>query len=114
MTRRRLTPRQRSAILAVHGGLCALCGRPVGCVYQLDHRLALALGGADEAANLDVVHPVCHRRLKTVNDVRMIRKANRVGKKHRGEKRPKGTICSAGFPKHLRRKLNGTVERRTP
>lgn len=113
MTRRRLTPRQRSTILAAHGGLCALCGRPVGCVYQLDHRLALGLGGADEAANLDVVHPVCHRRLKTTADVRMIAKAKRMGRKHRGEVTAKRTIRSAGFPKHLRRRMNGTVEWRT-
>lgn len=112
MTRRRLTPRQRSTILAAHGGLCALCGRPVGCRYDLDHHVPLGLLGPDTMEALRPVHVPCHR-MKTAGDVAAIAKAKRMGRKHRGEIKPKRTIRSAGFPKHLRRKMNGTVERRT-
>tara|TARA_R100001244_G_scaffold2541_1_gene3953 strand:+ start:18547 stop:18891 length:345 start_codon:yes stop_codon:yes gene_type:complete len=111
MTRRRLTPRQRSAILAAHGGLCWLCKRPVGCRWDVEHMVARALLGSETDDNLAPAHRTCHR-VKSSVDVREWAKALRAGAKHRGEKRPKGTIRSAGFPKHLRKRMNGTVERR--
>jgi 5-methylcytosine-specific restriction endonuclease McrA len=120
MARRKLTPAQKAEIVEQQGGVCFACSEPLDDDPALgpteyDHVIALALGGADEPDNICAMHQRCHRGHdgKTSQDIRMIRKADRQRRKHeegRGRKRKGKPIKSAGFPKGLRKKLNGKVE----
>ncbi len=81
--------------------------------YQFDHITALALGGADTPENLRAVRTPCHKRISTV-DIGMIRKADRQGKAHRGDKKRRGRVMpSRPFDTRLRRRMDGRVEVRT-
>jgi 5-methylcytosine-specific restriction enzyme A len=83
----------RHKTLARDGHKCAQCGADVSAPVdtgfasarvdgaEVDHRIALALGGADEVENCSVLCIPCHRR-KTRADVRKIAKAKRVGKRN--------------------------------
>lgn len=41
-------------------GLCACCGAPLGDKYHLDHIMPLALGGANEDSNMQLLTPRCN------------------------------------------------------
>jgi len=122
--RRKLTPAQKAEIMAEQAEMCALCHEPLDDdpalgATQYDHNVPLAIGGADDVTNIVAVHAACHAR-KT-NDKRwdapllgsdkaMIAKARRLSK---GPKQSKGRkLQSRGFPKGLRKKLNGEVVKR--
>lgn len=115
MTRRRLTPSQRAAIIARQDGLCACCGKPLdGKPVEYDHEIPLCLGGADELHNLRAVTAACHLG-KTAIDVGRKAKADRQRKHHetgRGRARKGRPLQSRGFDKSLSRKFDGTVVRR--
>jgi 5-methylcytosine-specific restriction endonuclease McrA len=105
MPRRKLTPSQKAEIKEQQGDMCFACSEPLDDDPALgpteyDHVVALALGGADEPENICAMHQQCHRGHdgKTSRDIRMIRKADRAGKKHRGEHKRRGKpIRSRGF-----------------
>jgi hypothetical protein len=44
------------------GGLCFLCGQPVGAKATFDHLIPQAYGGADIAANVVLVHRRCNQK----------------------------------------------------
>jgi hypothetical protein len=116
--RRKLTPSQKAEIMAEQGGACYACSEPLedgDDPTEYDHVLALALGGADTVENICAMHRSCHRGHdgKTSRDIRMVRKADRQGKAHRGEKKRKGrALQSRGFDKRFRKRMDGTVVRR--
>ena len=117
MTRRRKFHRRVYwAILRRQKLICACgCGekltRKEG--YQFDHLTAFALFGPDAPDNLQALRVPCHKE-KSAVDIGMIRKADRQGKAHRGEKKRCGrAIPSRGFDTRLRRRMDGTVEVRT-
>jgi 5-methylcytosine-specific restriction endonuclease McrA len=120
MNRRKLTPAQKAEIVEQQGGMCFACSEPLDDDPALgpteyDHVVALALGGADEPDNICAMHQRCHRGHdgKTSQDIRMIRKADRQGKKHRGEHKRRGRpLQSRGFDKRWRKKMDGSVEPR--
>lgn len=90
----------KRAVLARDGWLCALCGGVLGCRVDFDHRVAVQLGGGNDEGNIDAVHPICHRTLKTPGDVKAIAKAKRLFNKYNGiETRRKKPIPSRPFPK---------------
>ena len=70
-------------------GLCHLCGGKIDVAdkWDVDHILALALGGADNESNFAPAHKKCHQR-KSAGDVGMIRKADRQRAAHIGAKGP--------------------------
>jgi 5-methylcytosine-specific restriction enzyme A len=111
--RRYLTPRQKTDLLRQQGWKCGCgCGTPVwpGAPVEYDHTLPLALGGTEKPDSALAKH--CHRE-KTKADVGRIAKADRQKKAHLGLKSRKGrAIPSRGFDKSLRKKMDGTVERR--
>ena len=85
------------------GGCCALTGRKLrpGDAHEYDHILPLALGGLHAESNLQLVSSEAHK-VKTRDDIGAIRKADRIGRKHRGEHpKSKGNniIRSRGFQK---------------
>jgi 5-methylcytosine-specific restriction endonuclease McrA len=65
--RRRILPSERHAIALRFEHRCACCRvlLPVG--WHLDHRVALADGGADDATNMQPLCPHCHT-LKTAHE----------------------------------------------
>lgn len=92
-TRRRAMGKQRRvAIFLVHGGRCGLCTRKIvdGERWEIEHRVALNLGGADEDSNCYPVHQKCHRA-KTAEDRKAIAKRNSaVDKGYAGKRKPRG------------------------
>ena len=86
--RRRLSVTDKLAIM-VRQSVCPLCGEKLGRLddVDFDHVQALALGGADDLANLRAIHRSCHRA-KTFgtnattagSDVQVIAKGKRLAK----------------------------------
>lgn len=73
------------------------CGLPFGNKRpEVDHILPCALGGKPVLANAQVLCAACHKA-KTANDVRGIRKADRVRKANNGAKQTARPLKSRGF-----------------
>lgn len=113
--RRKLTPTQKAEIRARQNNCCAVCGDKLSDPVEWDHVRALSLLGSDEPANIQCLHKRCHREIKCRSDARALAKAKRLERfmetgRHRNRKsRP---IQSRGFDKSLRKRMDGTVERR--
>lgn len=115
-------PFPAAVLLAVQersGGTCETenCNRP-GVEY--DHILPVALGGESTLHNCRLLCSV-HHAIKTVADVKAIAKADRAGgrsgqyarrQRAKAEGRHNG-IKSRGFDRTYRKKMDGTVEKRT-
>lgn len=97
----RLTEKQKIELLLAYPE-CWICHEKIGPLtgVQFDHTLPIGLDGADAIENLRPVHIVCHQE-KTADDMRKIRKANRL---RRGPKQSKRKIPSRPLPK---RKVKG-------
>lgn len=110
--RKAMTPARRRRILNRFDGCCSYpeCEETEG--LEIDHTIALALGGKDEDANLA---PLCraHHRQKTIRDQKFIAKAKRIVRKNAPETRKPPRLKSRGFDRTIRRKMNGTIERKT-
>ena len=88
MTKRKPISRTvRARVFDKAGGACHLCGGKITASdkWDVDHILALALGGADDESNFAPAHKVCHVAKSRV-DVGMIRKADRQRAAHIGAK----------------------------
>lgn len=50
-------------LMLVQGGRCLYCGEPINeaDVCDIDHKIGEAEGGADNIANLQLIHYVCHK-----------------------------------------------------
>lgn len=110
--RAKLTPAQFSQKLVLQGGQCACC--PARGPYEADHIIPLALGGTNEFFNWQLLCVPCHKA-KTADDKARIAKAERQGgRKGQYARRQKNgaQMASRGFQKTLRKKMNGTVERK--
>jgi hypothetical protein len=46
--------------LEAQGGCCAICREALGETWEIDHIIPVALGGYNEAWNLQITHPVCN------------------------------------------------------
>lgn len=102
----KVPPRVRVRIFEREGGVCHLTGRkidPVRDEWDLDHKLALILGGQHRESNL---FPALreHHRKKTAVEMGVKSKIARVKKKHLLGK-PK----SNGFSQRFKRRMNGDV-----
>lgn len=112
MKRRYLTDCERFDMLAYQNGRCAVCNDDLAPgQYEFDHSVPVALG--NDAKPDQAICVPCHRA-KTKRDVAGIAKARRL---HRsfvlGERKSKRPIPSRGFSKAWRRRMDGSVERRT-
>ena len=112
--RKSFTGAQRLKIFLAADGVCHLCERKIaeGEPWQVEHVKALGLSGTNDAANLSPAHVDCHAG-KTKQDVAIMRKADRQGKKHLGLTRPRKKIQSRPFARSDRRKalyLRGVEE----
>lgn len=91
---------------------CALCREVLTeAETQWDHVHALVLDGPDVGTNLRPLHVACHQRItaRLARDLGHIRRLTGANKP-----RPKKPIPARGFDRTRRRKMNGTVETRTP
>ena len=98
MKRKHLTTLQRAKLFLQHDGKCHLCGNKIDGVHEaweVEHVIALVIGGADDVSNMAPAHKVCHRR-KTDADVTAGAKVKRIQARHIGAK-GEGKIKSRGF-----------------
>lgn len=86
-TRRSLSRTVRARVFDAAGGLCHICGGKITAsdAWDVEHRMPLALGGADDETNMSPAHKVCHRA-KSADDIGRIRKADRQRAKFIGAK----------------------------
>jgi len=108
--------RVRLRVFEAHGGICGISGRKITPAddWQIDHIIALANGGEHRENNLQPVLAEPHK-VKTRTDVARKAKSNRVRAKHltgRGTAR-KGPPMPGSRDSQWKRKIDGTVERRT-
>lgn len=108
-----MTPARRARVLADNGNVCAHEGCEITDRLEIDHIVALELGGADDFPNLV---PLCrdHHKEKTRHDVWMIAKARRIRAREDGTRRERKAILSPGFSKALTRGFDGIVRRKEP
>lgn len=103
MKRLEFTAKIRDAAIARANGMCQTCGLPFrGKRPEVDHILPCALGGLPTLANARVICGPCHKA-KSADDIRRIRKSDRVRRANNGAKSPGGSI--AGKPKEKHTKI---------
>lgn len=95
------------------GGKCAECGRKprAGEKPECDHIIAIVNGGENKETNLQNLCSWCHDA-KTRKDVARKSLNRRVQAKHLGLHKPKGRPMPGSKASGLRKKMDGTVERR--
>jgi hypothetical protein len=108
MKRASLTPKERDAMLKAQGGRCATpgCEHPPAIA---EHTLPVALGNPEKPDCL-LCWPCA--KAKTVADVWQIAKAKRQAKYHttgKGRARKGRPLQGRGFPKHITRRMDGTI-----
>lgn len=112
MKRKGRSKGQRIDVLHAHGGACYLCGLPInlarGDRMEVEHRIPIALGGADDHTNTLPAHAECHAQ-KTKADVRTIAKAKRVAKKHEGTFRQSRNAFATAKTGKFKQKLDGSL-----
>jgi len=97
---------RRVRVFVKEDGRCYLCRDKIkiGQLFEVEHVIPWALSFDDSDDNLKVAHTVCHRTLKTGDDVKRIAKAKRQGNEKgqwaRRQTRGFGLIQSRGFDKN--------------
>ena len=112
--RKAFTQKQRAEAFLRAGGRCELCANKLTGTWELDHRVSLWMGGAHEPDNWQCLCVACHRNAKTPADATARAKVKRLEKKADPVTRKPSRMQSRGFDKSLRRKMNGTIERKKP
>lgn len=108
-----IPPRVRLRVFERHHGICHLSGRKIasGEPWDCDHVVALVNGGSHRESNLAPALRDKHRE-KTKADVAEKATVYRKRLKHLGV-RPKGRPMPGSRASGFRKRMNGTVERRT-
>lgn len=119
--RKAMTPARRARIEALYEG-CATVGCDGSGPYEIDHFIALELGGKEADENLRPLCKPCHDR-KTKLDRKLIAKASKRREKHAVRKGPDGPprtrylpsrqINNRGFNTTLTRGFDGKVKPRS-
>lgn len=91
--------RVRLRVFERENGMCHITGRKIapGESWELEHKVALILGGQHRESNLFPALTEPHRE-KTAAEMQVKAKIANVRKKHLGIKRPKQSIKSPPFP----------------
>lgn len=108
MTRRRLTPSARAAMLARQGGCCIVDGCTETANLEEEHSTPFTWTGALP----DQLMCETHHKEKTRKDIKAISKVKRIRKREAGETKTKRKIQSPGFRKDVRKKMDGSVEKK--
>jgi len=113
--RRSLTKRQRIHVLAAHKNVCHLCGEiinPVREEWEVEHPIALGIGGRDDPSNWRPVHKGCHPE-KTRLDRKLIAKCNRIRAKADGTYRQPKRLIAGSKNHRLKSLMSGKVIERS-
>lgn len=104
-----IPPRVRLRVFERFGGVCQISGRKIhpGDEWDCDHDTALINGGEHRESNLRPVLRTEHRK-KTVEDVSLKAKANRVRKKHLGLHKSSNPLPGSRGSK-FKKKIGGGV-----
>ena len=105
---------RRIRIWEARRGMCCLCGEKIDGVrekWTVEHLRALGLGGEGVDWNCAPAHEHC-RRGKDKDDVGRIPKAKRQKANHIGIKKPQRRPLPDTKASGLRKRMDGTVERR--
>jgi 5-methylcytosine-specific restriction protein A len=109
--RRPISTARKVAIFLAAKGICHLCGGYIrGKLWEVEHVIPLAMGGADDETNMRPAHKACHAP-KTAEDVGNIARAKRREAKHLGIKRSSRPIPGSKAS-GWRKPFNGPPERR--
>lgn len=83
-------PRVKLRVFNAYGGVCYLSGRKImpGERWEVEHKLALSLGGENRESNLAPALAAPHK-VKTASDMKQKAKNDRVRKKHLGIRKPR-------------------------
>jgi len=116
MTTRRMkiTRGMRARVFVAAEGKCFLCGLKIDAPkqkWEVDHWTPLWLGGADTEENMRPLHVHCHAG-KSSNEAPVRAKSNRTRAKHIGLHKAKGRPMPGTKASGIRKRMNGTVERR--
>ena len=114
MRRRNWSQRQRLALFIFANGACQACQIRLqpGQAWDLDHIIPLALGGADETQNLQVLCIPCHKDKTNQRDIPSIAKSVRSAAKHQGANSPSRHPMPFGRQSIWKKKLDGTIVKR--
>lgn len=93
-------------------GHCETCGCKILSGAEYDHRIPDMVDGGNDVENCRVLCARCHR-LKTKADRPEIDKTRRILKKRAGLRKPKGRPLPGTKASGWRKRMNGTVERRS-
>lgn len=100
MPRKHISQKTRDLVFEKDAGKCYLCGLPASRDnFDLEHEIALELGGLDELSNYRVAHKDCHK-IKSKDDIRLIAKGRRIRR--------------ANGPVELRRKTKAIPQSKNP
>lgn len=96
----KVPPHVRKRIFDAHDGICHITGRKImpGEPWDLEHKVALILGGEHREKNLAPALREPHKK-KTAAEMKIKAKIDAVRKRHLGITRPKGTLKGRPFPK---------------
>ena len=115
-TRNRLTDHQRAQIFLDREGKCHVCERKLrsGDRWQLDHIIALEVGGTDAPDNLAPCCDWCHKG-KTAEDHKKAAKGRAISVAHiipPSQRQKKGRPIPGSKRSGFKKKMNGEVVRR--
>lgn len=110
--KRRMSPARRKRLTEERGSVCAYPGCQVTEHLELDHIIALDLGGKDADGNLQLLCAQ-HHKAKTRLDAKLIAKGRRIRRKADPETRKPSRLTGRGFDKTRTRKFDGSVVKRT-
>jgi 5-methylcytosine-specific restriction protein A len=114
MSRREFPAKIRVAAFERANGHCEGCtARLVTGKFHYDHVLPDALGGEPTLANCAVLCTACHGAKTAKGDVPQIAKMKRQRTAHIGARTRSGAPMPGSKASPWKRKMNGTVERRT-
>lgn len=111
-----IPPRVRLRVFERFGGVCQCgCGLKIstGQAWDADHEIPLCNGGSNRESNL---RPLlrAHHKAKTNEDVETKSKLYRVRAAHAGVKRRSSRPIPGSKASGIRKRMNGTVEKRIP
>lgn len=111
--RREFSRKVKAQAILRANGCCEECSAKLKVgEAEIDHILPDALGGAPILSNARVLCRVCHRA-KTDQDIGRIRKADRQRDRHTGALRKAYRPIPGSKASGLRKRMDGTVERRS-
>jgi 5-methylcytosine-specific restriction endonuclease McrA len=113
MTRREFTKSTKLARFDHADGCCEKCGDKIYTRAEYDHAVPAAVGGGNEFENCRVLCQFCHAEKTNKRDKPEIAKTARIIEKRAGVRKPKGQPMIGTKASGWRKRMDGTVERRS-